>query len=300
MDIKIFTGSNGLNTRVDPVRIAFNPETGICDLSVATNIDHDETGRISRRKGYRPVLSVGCHSLWADSSYIYFVSNKTLYRSDGKDTADPLCNLKHNGQISYVSAFGKVFWSNGVDRGYVLDDTNGAWEAVPYVGVDTKRKFMGPPAGRILSYHNGRVIVCVNNEIWFSEPFNPFLFDSVRNLILFEGDILSVHSISSGLIVSDTTGIYFVSGTDLSNVDSITKTSVDRIVPGTVIDIDLTELSSSGMGAIFVTNTGICMMTKDGSLTNMTKKKIVLPNVTGGTATIADGKYIAILSMGES
>ena len=51
-------------------------------LLSAENVDLDDERRITRRDGYRTVLSMGndLHSLWSDGENCFFISGTTLYR----------------------------------------------------------------------------------------------------------------------------------------------------------------------------------------------------------------------------
>jgi len=50
-EITVFSGATGINNIVDPVRLKFDPDTGIGELAEAVNVVIDQTGRISRKHG---------------------------------------------------------------------------------------------------------------------------------------------------------------------------------------------------------------------------------------------------------
>jgi len=45
---RMLASVTGLNTKVDPVRLEYDPKTGVEELSVAYNVDIDDTGRVGR------------------------------------------------------------------------------------------------------------------------------------------------------------------------------------------------------------------------------------------------------------
>ena len=299
--ITVFSSSNGINVKTDPVRISSDLNSGVTDLAFAVNIDHDQTGRISRRKGFSATsITAPCYSLWGDGDIALYGSTGFLWVIDESMVPKKVATLKHGGPISYVKAFSKIFWVNGIDKGYVSDRAGSPWEATEYVGVETRKKFIGPPSGRLVGYHNGRIYICDNNALWFSEPFNPFLFDSVRGFVLFEENIVAVGSLEKGLVVSDTTGTFFVGATDLGAIEVVTKISSGVIIPGTICSIDGSNLgdgSFTGMGLLFVSQDGVCVVDGTGNLANLTRKKIPRqPGWVRGAAVVTENNYLALLS----
>ncbi|MFA6063812.1 MAG: hypothetical protein WC736_14590 [Gallionella sp.] len=114
MEIKSF---NGL--RSDRPVERFDP----ADLSIATNVDIDNSGAISRRDGYAIVGSVPAgakHSLWADDSGTIglYVSGTVLYSIAGVAL---LTGLTAGLPMAYHRELDRVYFSNGAQSG-VLDN----------------------------------------------------------------------------------------------------------------------------------------------------------------------------------
>ena len=64
--VTIFSGTTGLNTVVDPVRLPYDSNAGVSDLGVAVNIKIDDSGRPGRVDGFVSLESGGFHSLFCD------------------------------------------------------------------------------------------------------------------------------------------------------------------------------------------------------------------------------------------
>ena len=67
------------------------------------------------------------------------------------------------------------------------------------------------PAGRILRWHNGRLLVASGNTLFYSEPYNLGLYDPLRNYVQFAEDITVVEPCQNGTyLCSEQT--YWLSG----------------------------------------------------------------------------------------
>ena len=92
------------------------------DLVNGVNIDIDETGKTSRRKGLRKVLDGSdAHSLWGNDARALYVDSGTLY-GVSKDFVKTtlIAGLSVGRRMSYVEAAQRIYLSNGVDA-FVLN-----------------------------------------------------------------------------------------------------------------------------------------------------------------------------------
>ena len=157
--ITIFRASSGLNVNIDPVRLPFDPQTGVTDLAVAVNIAHDQTGRPSRRKGFDDTgVTEACHSIFCDGGDALAVIGTSLclvspdltgYRS--------LCTVTAGARVSYARVSNSIFWVNGFEKGYVQNGANHAWVKGTYYGPTSLRVLSDPPTGSIVFAFNGRI-----------------------------------------------------------------------------------------------------------------------------------------------
>ena len=82
-------------------------------------------------------------------------------------------------------------------------------------GGELETRFLVPlPPGDIVRWHNGRLFTAKNGALRFSEALRPHLHDPAHGIIPFSGHIAFVESVSDGLYVGDSRGVWFLSGTD--------------------------------------------------------------------------------------
>lgn len=82
-------------------------------------------------------------------------------------------------------------------------------------GGELDTQFLVPlPPGDIVRWHNGRLFTAKNGALRFSEALRPHLHDPAHGVIPFSGHIAFVESVSDGLYVGDSRGVWFLSGTD--------------------------------------------------------------------------------------
>ena len=124
----IFRGSSGLNVNVDPTRIFFDPESGISDLAAAYNVDHDRTGRISRRKGYTKVNDTAFHSIFYGGSDIIGVTGTSLcVLSNGLAEYRVIDTVTADAKLSCVQLADAICWVNGHEKGFIRNGVSYPW-----------------------------------------------------------------------------------------------------------------------------------------------------------------------------
>jgi len=102
------------------------------DLEAATNVDIDDSGRVSRRAGQQVIIPDAAHSLWSDDETCLFVQAGTLYQLNANYTKRALVSGIGNTPVHYLALNGVVYWSNAVTTGAVVEGTVHTWGmAVP-------------------------------------------------------------------------------------------------------------------------------------------------------------------------
>lgn len=94
------------------------------------NADVQNSGHPRRRQGYTAVQAfTGAHSLWSDGVRTLLVRDSVLYRVTSFDPySETLVKLlTSNARMSYVSAAGEVYCSNGTDAGRL--SSGNVWSA---------------------------------------------------------------------------------------------------------------------------------------------------------------------------
>lgn len=92
----------------------------VADLTVGSNVDIDETGRVSRRKGTTKLVTTSAaHSLYANEDIALFVDGTALKKLD-KDfstVATLRSDLTAGLRMRYASVPKRIFFSNGLQTG---------------------------------------------------------------------------------------------------------------------------------------------------------------------------------------
>lgn len=293
--IQIFKSSAGLNTTADPIRIKFNPKTGMTDLAAAYNVTHDDSGAISRRKGYTATaITDACHSLWADGDICLFVSGTTLYRMTTDGQTQALATVSSGARVRYCRVDNRVYYVNGFQVGKIVDGIAGSWDVGTYYGPQTHRRFMGPPVGHLICVHQGRVFIGLDSIAWHSEAYADDLFDLARNFIPFDGRLRMLASTGNTLYISDSKNIWALTGA-MPNETFLRRVADYPAIEGTEMVLDLNRFGTgtgTGMGLILASEKGICIGDDQGLLTNLTWKKIDMPAGNIGSAVVTEENYI--------
>lgn len=92
------------------------------DLSVGTNVEIDDTGKVYRRLPTQRVLPGIAHSLWGDSRGAFAVVDEQLGFFDGT-THHPLAPVIGE-RVAYVRIAGDVYWTDGITSGVIRDGVN--------------------------------------------------------------------------------------------------------------------------------------------------------------------------------
>jgi hypothetical protein len=296
--IPIFRGAIGINNVVDPTRLLFDPDTGIQELAAALNVDLDDTGRPSRRKGFEAGLSQAAHSLFSwGGDYALFVTRTSLCVLEHDFSWTAIATVTEGARARYAEATSQVYYTNGHEKGIVKNRANHEWVDSDYVGPTTYRNFSDPPLGHLLEIWNGTMLIAADNVIWHSEPFAYSRFRKATNYIPFSSRITLVRGVEGGIFVSDGQGQYFLSGGDVKALGFSKKADYPAI-EGTEAQIELGDIgdgSITGRGWIWATTEGICIGGPEGYFKNVTYGKLTYPTAIRGAGTVIGGRYICTL-----
>lgn len=100
------------------------------ELTVGSNIDIDETGRISRRRGTnRIVNTTSAHSLHSTGDRALFVDGTSLKSLDKDFTTVTTLrsDLTSGLKMKYISIPGRTFFSNGIQTGCLMSSGVRSW-----------------------------------------------------------------------------------------------------------------------------------------------------------------------------
>lgn len=301
--INIFRASTGLNVKVDPVRVPFDPQAGITDLAVAYNIDHDHTGRLSRRKGYTRVNISAFTSLFYGGSEVVGVTGTSLcvlsrdltaYREVGTVTA--------GAKLSCAPVADAVFWVNGHEKGYIRSGVNHVWVMGDYYGPDTKRVFVGPPIGEFIEILNSQVYIADGPSLYVSDAFSLNHFDAVRGEIPWETQITMVRAVREGLYIGSAQGCWFMPVASPADFRLEKINRCASVIKGTDVKVDIGKTSfgrsqlMTGIGVMWAAKDGIYLGTPEGKAFNLTDQKLYPLEAISGSAQIINGRYVLNLN----
>lgn len=289
--ITLFTGSTGLNTTVDPVRLKFDPETGVSDLGVAVNIKIDDTGRPGRVDGFSEILTGSYHSVFCDGGPCFVGKGTALYQL-GTDLSETGVRSGLSGDRIAFTQDLYTYYSNGTQNGVIKEGVSSAWPIDEYLGPDSSKFFEVAPIGNHLAFAFSRAFITQDDILWWSEPFRYGLFDKAINFVRFPTKILMIKPVVSGMYVSDEKKTYFLKG---MNPHTFVQQVVaphpayewsDAIdyVSGLEIGVD-----DPGLCAFWSSPEGAILGTANGQLININKSKVIYPEDGQAGASLVRG-----------
>ena len=295
--LTLFRGSSGLNNVVDPARLAAD-ENKVTPLAVAYNVDHDLTGRVSRRRGYTQKRSEASHSGFCQGGDCLFVAGSGLYRLAGDYSRELLRgDLTENAPMSYVQVAGRIYYSNGLEKGYVpTGGPDRAWEAAEYQGPTTRKLVHGPVAGHLLSFFDSCVLVAKESVIYRSERFNYGWF---RRYGFVEAQrITLMQPVPGGLFVATPTRTFFYAG---ESIEALQRRPVAHFgaIEGTVSACPASLLGLENLGGtvyLWATTEGLCVGGPGGYFKNLTETTLTYPAAQRGCGIVHDSRYLALLT----
>lgn len=305
-NLTILKATTGLNTKVDPARIKYDPNSGIGELAVAVNVDIDDTGRISRRKGFTQRVAGSFHSLFCAGDTALCVTGDAFSILNEGWTTTPIRNVTAGAKMSYCHVGDKIYYANGYETGYVFNRLSYAWASSTYVGPTTTRVLSDPPIGKFIEHYKGRIYIAQGDTLWYSEPYNYNTFNLHASFIKFEGQIRMVRAVRDGLFISTDRTIYFLAGERADQ--GFVRLHVAPYAAFMYSDISLNgqllyeqdgtpiiEQTQQDDAALWLTDKGVCYGGPDGRFVNITRNKIDLPSSLEGTSLIIKGRYIGLI-----
>jgi hypothetical protein len=286
----IFKGTSGLNTVDNPRRIKGS------DLGVAINIKIDQSGQPQRRSGQELVQSGAFHSISSDGYSCFVVKEGTIYEVGTDNSISTVKTGLTNNRISWCSAAGKFFYTNGIDLGYIKNGVDTEWVKTAYVGPETDKELVGPFAGNHLAFHGGRIFIARDNAIWWSEQHSLGLFHLFGSFVQFNSKIRMMVPVDGGMFVSTERRTHFLTGknpaqfqpTVVCNFPALEWSLCQQKIEGMEIG-----LQSPGLVALWNSTEGAIAGTPGGAVINLTKNKIIYPeNVSQGFSVLNGYNFI--------
>lgn len=300
----IAAGFSGINNRVDPVRLRYDPKTGISPLDSAVNLFVDDTGRLSRRPGQVRYSAVKSHSVFCDKGDAFVVQDRTsdsaIYQI-GTDYSltGVVAGLVKGARVSFCRVGDKTHYMNGHECAVLNNGILEAWPGYTHVGVETLREFFPVPIGHKLAYFQDRMWVAVedgsSHVIYVSEPFAVGKFRLAGCGFPLPSKVRMMKPVKNGVWVSDSQQTGFVAaGEKFEQMQWVKRSSFPAHEWSE--NIELVDLSQSafeipGLSAVWSSDAGLCIGSEDGQLIVATEQKLIYP--TGGLgATLVEGRNV--------
>jgi hypothetical protein len=296
--ITLFKKALGLNNTANLNRLQFNPESGEVELAAAYNVDIGNTGDVSRRQGFTDTIQTAAiANLFCDGGDCFCTTATQLHRLHTDYTSDLVVDgLTPNATMAYCQIANRTYWSNNNQLGYVIDGVNYSWAAGTYVGPPTHRQFSNPPVGNLLTYLSSRIFVAQGNIGWYSEPFAYGWFDLAKNFIDFGSTITMWKAVDNGIYVGMPDKVVFLAGTDPKDF-SYRIVSPSPVIVGTDTYVWGNQVGGGEVTervVMWTSQDGIYVGQPDGKVINITKDRVVSPDVSSGNAVFANGVYLTI------
>jgi len=302
--ITIFTGGSGLYTREDPVKLDFNPETGISDLAVAVNVVISDKNRVSRRGGSTLVNSTVYHSTFSLNRLEFLgVAGTSLRKVSVSDFSyTELTTVTEGARVFYVKVGNAVLFANGYELGIITDGEYEEWVKGTYYGPDTPRSrtLIGPPKGTLLCYYANSVLIADGNVLWCSEPNSLNLFSSSDGYLFYGSNITMLAPVSTGIYLSTENRVIYLGGDTFKKFSENPLTDYPAIKGTNVATSGLLlpkPFRNPELVNVFTTTEGICVGGSDkvfGTILfdNLTRDRFDYPSGLEGSATIIDNVYV--------
>jgi hypothetical protein len=300
-DVLLLEKCTGLNNLVDPVRLDYDPRSGVAQLAMAVNVDVDNTGRISRRKGYAQLRNDNCHSVWAseDGRDVFFVSGTALYRLGiGLEKIGLRSGLVPDLRMSFCKPAGEeVYYSNGIDCGKIVGNGSFVWMGQAYVGPELIWEVsVNPPVGSLLDSLGGYLLIAQDDVLWYSMPFAYSWYVLSRDRVQFESPVRMLKALSKGVWIGTAEGVWWLGGTEPGKwTRELMADDVAIEGTGVVTDGGLVDKGTPGRVAIWASPAGIFMGNDGGQVVNLTKDSFELWDAPRGSGAVFNGRYICTL-----
>lgn len=289
----IYRGSSGLNTVDPPTRLTITD--GVAELQDAVNVTIDKSGRVQTRRQVTEILSGDFHSIFCAGADCFVVKDQTLYKFNTDETLTSIRTELTDAKMDYVQHGDRTYYSNGYEYGIIYNGAHVDWIESTYTGVETTREFSGPFASNHMAEFFGKLLLAVDNVLWWSELYDFGLFDLAKSYLQFQSNIRMIKPVDTGLFLSTENHIYFLIGRDLNNITQWRKLSGFAAVEWTDVLFDgyIINAQLPGQYVAWASEKGVIIGAPDGTITNLTERKVLYPEtITTGFGGLLGTNFI--------
>lgn len=308
-EIPLMLGSLGINNKVDPTDLQFDPKTGLVELAYAVNIDIERPFRIVSRRGYTKRISLanGAHSFfYAGGQFGVFASGSSLYIVTGDYSYTSVATITGGLKVWYCKAGDDIFYANGKENGVIKGSTRTRVDWKRETGYDSppdyptsSRAFSDFPIGTLLASVGSRIFCAVGDTVFYSEPWWYGYCDEEVNRFSLNGGITLLEAVTDGLYIVDSETAYWVKDIGDGRFDPVAlPPGFGPAIPGTATRCDgkLVNDNYYGNGVIWVSSEQICWGGPGGFYMDLSSDRLRLPAASSGAGMMYDKKYVFVLN----
>lgn len=288
--LSAFTGLRNNTTR---------ERLGPGDLEVATNIDLDDTGQASRRRGYTQKHSAPHHSLRTIGGRTFVVRSNWL---GILDVSYGFTQLVYVGEepVCYVDIGEDVYFSNNAESGVIGADNSvrpwgrtdgqGMWVSpvinpTATLGAVNGRLLTDPPRASCIEDYNGRIYLADGKTVWATELYAYDLIDRTKNFMQFEDEVTFLGAVNDGVYVGTTAGLVFLQGAGLGQF-KVMAIDHSGVVRGSGVEVPTHLIHpvrnpnypiATAVAWAVLTDQGVMGLFDGGQAYNLTYKQMVFP-----------------------
>lgn len=315
---------SGLKNTVEPERLTAE------EFEYAVNIDLDDVGQVHRRRGKTLVASGAYGSLYTTDEGVVFATKDGAFGILNRDYSFRTLDNGYpaHDQLAYVQVGPTLYFSSRTRAGKVdLQSFQvGPWGSTPDLWLSPvlnptatlppiRGRLLGaPPLATTLAAWNGRIYMGSGREVWATELYLYDFVDRTKNFWQFEAEITMIGTVTDGIYVGTSEGVWFISG--MYNEAKRVRVMDSGVIPGSMVYAP-SELANPGtiqvpvgqrqetdqkVSILFLTQNGYCGGQDGGVCFNYSEDKFVFPDALRAASVWRrqDGlnQYLAVLQSG--
>ena len=163
-----------------------------------------------------------------------------------------------------------------------------------------------------LTYYNGRIYMAHDRTVWATDLYLYNYVDKTRTFLQFESEVTMLGAVTNGIYVGTTTDVWFLSGSQLSELKRLPMMSYGALpgsavsVPSELINPQLPgrQQTESKNALLFMSTSGLCVGLDSGMVYNLTQNQVLFPDAMSVAAMFRrqDGinQYVGVADSGGS
>ena len=287
--ITLYTGSSGLNTKLDPQRLSQEPNK--IEFAQAVNVSIDDRGLVSLRNGDTLAQAGNFHSLFSAGKNCFVIEERAgdaaimqVASLSPTVLAGIRSSLTKNYRMAWCQVNDDTLYSNGLQNGFIRFGVSYPWPVNTYTGPEGDIEFetSAPIAEHIGFRPGGQLLLGEGSSIWINHlPFQFGLFSKRHGYIGFDSDLTMLAIVRDGFFASDSYRTWFFRKGEGWYIYKQELVESAPVLLGSLAhdsialrDIGIDE---NGFGRVWASTLGICLGTDDGNFINLTKEKVNYP-----------------------